>query len=218
MPQIANLPVFPLQLVLFPNERLPLHIFEERYKELVQYCLDNDSPFGIMLAEDDQVATVGCTAEIDRVIKKYEDGRLDIEVKGVERFEVQEIHQDHAYLSADVELLPEGTPAVDPTLRERVITQHMRLLELAGRTVRPSLYEDTEQLSYVIASNAGLSVEQQQALLIIDRENERLQFLVEHLEEMIPRVEQVESVQKKIRSNGHFKDFPPEDLPPDIDA
>jgi len=84
--------------------------------------------------------------------------------------------------------------------------------------VRPSLYEDTDQLSYVIASNAGLSVEQQQALLVIDRENERLQFLVEHLEEMIPRVEQVESVQKKIRSNGHFKDFPPEDLPPDIDA
>jgi len=213
MSLIANLPVFPLQLVLFPEERLPLHIFEERYKALVQYCLDNDSAFGIMLVEDDDVASVGCTAEIHRVIKRYDDGRLDIEVKGAERFEVQAIHQDHVYLSADVELLPDGDPTVDPGLRERVITQHMRLLELAGRTVRPSLYEDPEHLSYVIASNAGLSVTQQQALLIMDQENDRLAFLADHLEEMIPRVEQVEAVQKKIRSNGHFKDFPPEDLP-----
>ncbi len=213
MPQIANLPVFPLQLVLFPEERLPLHIFEDRYKEMVQYCLDNDSPFGVLLAEGDQVAAVGCTADIDRVLERYEDGRMDIEVIGGERFKVQEIRQDHAYLSADVQLLPDQETDTMHSLRERVITQHMRLLELAGRTVRPSLYEDVDKLSFVIASNAGLTTAQQQKVLMLEEENDRLAYLRDHLEDMIPQVEKMESMQEKIRSNGHFEDFPPEDLP-----
>jgi ATP-dependent Lon protease len=208
---IDSLPLFPLNLVLYPGERLPLHIFEERYKELTQYCLDHDVPFGILRTEDDTLADVGTTARIQEVVSRYQDGRLDIAVEGTERFRLREIHDEKSYYTGDVVLLKEAAPDPDLDLRERAITQHMKLLELAGRTVRPDLYKDVEFLSYVLARNAALSGTQKQELLELDSEAARIRYLIDHFESLIPQVEQKEDVQRRIRSNGHFKDFPPEE-------
>jgi ATP-dependent Lon protease len=210
MASIDSLPLFPLNLVLYPNEQLPLHIFEERYKDLTQYCLEHDVPFGIVRSENDTLAEIGTTARIQRVVNRYEDGRLDIAVRGEERFRLLEIHEEKSYYTADVSLLEEEDEALDPSLKERAITQHMKLLELAGRTVRPDLYKDVEHLSYVLARNAVLDGEQKQEVLKRSSENERIQYLIRHFEALIPRVEQKEDVSRRIRSNGHFKDFPPE--------
>lgn len=212
MPEIANLPIFPLSLVLHPQEQVPLHIFEERYKELVQFCTENDSPFGVLLAEDEDVAEVGCTARIERILQRYEDGRMDILVVGEERFRIRRIHRQKPYLSADVEIMEEQEAAQEADVRERVITQHMRLLELVGEQVRPSLYENVERLSFVISPRAGLDPEQKQQLLEMNTERERLAYLAKHMEQLIPRVERMEEVRRKVQSNGHFPDFPPENL------
>jgi len=209
---IDSLPLFPLNLVLYPGERLPLHIFEERYKDLTQYCLDHDVPFGIVQAEDDRVADVGTTARIEEVVTRYEDGRLDIAVEGEERFRLLEVYDEKSYYTGDVVLLEDEETEVDLNLKERVITQHMKLLELAGRTVRPDLYKDVDTLSYVLARNAALDEDQKQELLELTSENERVQYLIRHFESLIPRVEQKEDVHRRIRSNGHFKDFPPEEV------
>jgi ATP-dependent Lon protease len=88
----------------------------------------------------------------------------------------------------------------------------MKLLELAGRTVRPTLYENVAQLSFVLAQNAGLDTSQKQKVLELSGENERIRYLIQHFESLIPRVEQQEDVRRRIRSNGHFKDFPPESV------
>jgi len=82
------LPIFPLELVLLPGVPLPLHIFEPRYKEMIAECLEQKKPFGVVRASSDGVAEIGCTAEIMSVTKKYDDGRMDILTRGVERFEV----------------------------------------------------------------------------------------------------------------------------------
>ena len=211
MASIDSLPLFPLNLVLYPNEQLPLHIFEERYKDLTQYCLDHEVPFGIIRSDDDTLAEVGTTARIQQVVNRYEDGRLDIAVQGEERFELLELHDDKSYYTADVALLEDGEEGIDLDLKVRAITQHMKLLELAGRTVRPELYEDVDKLSYVLARNAVLDEEQKQELLERSSENERIQYLIHHFEALIPRVEQKEDVNRRIRSNGHFRDFPPEE-------
>ena len=211
MASIDSLPLFPLNLVLYPNEQLPLHIFEERYKDLTQYCLDHEVPFGIVRSDDDTLAEVGTTARIQRVVNRYEDGRLDIAVQGEERFKLLELHDDKSYYTADVTLLEDGEEGIDLDLKERAITQHMKLLELAGRTVRPELYEDVDKLSYVLARNAVLDGEQKQELLERSSENERIEYLIRHFEALIPRVEQKEDVNRRIRSNGHFRDFPPEE-------
>lgn len=212
MASIDSLPLFPLDLVLYPNERLPLHVFEERYKDLSRYCLDHDVPFGVIRSEDDSLADVGTTARIEEVVNRYDDGRLDIAVQGEERFRVLAVHEEKSYKTADVSLLEDEDERLDLDLKERVITQHMKLLELAGRTVRPDLYENVEYLSYVLAQNAALDAEQKQELLEQASENERIRYLIDHFESLIPRVEEKEDVNRRIRSNGHFKDFPPEEV------
>jgi len=212
MPSIQSLPLFPLGLALYPNERLPLHIFEERYKDLTQYCLENDAPFGIVFSEEGELATTGSTARIREVVNRYADGRMDIMVEGEHRFRWSQLYEEKSYITADANVIAEEDTDVDLSLKERVITQHMKLLELAGRTVRPSLYENVDYLSFVLAQNAGLDTPQKQSVLELDTENDRIEYLIHHFEELIPRIEQREDVQRRIRSNGHFKDFPPEEV------
>ena len=213
MDSIDSLPLFPLSLVLYPGEQLSLHIFEERYKALTAYCLEHDVSFGIIRADDEEWAEVGTTARIAHIVKEYDDGRSDIVVRGEERFRVDTVRDDQAsYYTADVALLEDEDTTVDLDLKERVITQHMKLLELAGRTVRPDLYEDVDRLSFVLAQNAALDGAQKQELLELQTENERIRYLIHHFESIIPRIEQQEGVQRRIRSNGHFKDFPPEEV------
>jgi len=212
MNSIDALPLFPLSLVLYPGEQLSLHIFEERYKDLTGYCLEHEVPFGIVRAEDQEWADVGTTARIEQVVRRYEDGRMDIVVRGEERFRIQDVHDRLSYYTADVALLEDEDAAVDLELKERVITQHMKLLELAGRTVRPDLYENVDRLSFVLAQNSALDGERKQELLEYTTENERIRYLIHHFESIIPRIEQQEGVKRRIRSNGHFKDFPPEEV------
>ncbi len=214
---LKRLPLFPLGLVLYPEERLPLHIFEPRYKEMTEGCLSSDSPFGIVFFDEGKMARVGCTARITHVLERYEDGRMDLLVGGETRFEVIDVFDDEPYLTADVHLIDEPEEPPQQDILERVITQHMRLLELAGRTVRPSLYENQVLLSYVIAPNAGLTPQQKQEILEIRAENKRIDYLIGHFESLIPKVERMDELRRRIQSNGHFKDFPPEELDPDED-
>ena len=202
--RIERLPLFPLEVVLYPGEQLPLHIFEPRYRRLVTRCLEEDRPFGIVLAEAGKLAQVGSLARITRVLARYGDGRMDILVTGEDRFRIVQLYSDEPYLTADVERIVEPWEVPERALRERLITQHMRLLELVGRTVRPALYENVRYLSYVIAPNAGLTVQQQQEVLELLTENERVAYLVSHLERLLPQVEQLEAVRRRVQSNGHF--------------
>src|SRR5947208_1422620 len=96
------LPLFPLDVVLLPGAPLPLHIFEPRYKEMISECLKQKSVFGVVRAQEQSVADVGCTAEILTVTKEYEDGRLDIVTQGVSRFEVMQVNDERSFLRAEV--------------------------------------------------------------------------------------------------------------------
>ncbi len=177
---------------------------------MIADCLEQQSAFGIVLNSDGVMATVGCSVTISKRIKNNDDGTLDIVVKGIQKFQLNEIYEDRPYLRCQPTWLTEDRDDVQTELLERVITQHMRLLELAGRTVRPSLYQDVDYISYVIARNAGLEVRQKQSLLELLSENDRIKYLIDHLGAFIPKVERVESLRKKVQSNGHFQDFPPE--------
>ena len=99
---VSLLPLFPLDVVLFPGTPLPLHIFEPRYREMIAECLDRKKSFGVVRAKEEGVAEIGCTAEIITVTKKYPDGRLDIVTEGRERFEVIQVTQERSFLQAEV--------------------------------------------------------------------------------------------------------------------
>ncbi len=206
-----DLPLFPLDVVLYPGEALPLHIFEPRYREMVARCLRHDEPFGLVLAiPGGGVASVGCTARIERILERHPDGRIDLIARGEQRVEIEQLHEVHAYLSAAARPLPEPDVPADVPMRERVVALHIRLVEVAGRSVRMSLYA-TPTVSYAIAHNAGLDTSQKQTVLELPDETARLAYLAEHLETLLVRVEQIEEVRRKVRSNGHFRDFLPGD-------
>lgn len=207
---METLPLFPLEIVLYPEEVLPLHIFEDRFKALVARVVEKDIPFGVVLQVDGTLKEVGCTARVSKITETFDDGSSNIIVTGQERFRITEVHHVNAWMSADVEPVLDLKTSPKAALVDRLVAQHIKLLELAGRTPSPSLYEDRSRLSFFVAHNAGLTLEQKQDVLEIRAESMRVEYLIAHLERFIPAVEEAEHVRQKVRSNGHFKDFPPE--------
>ena len=207
-----RLPLFPLGVVLLPGEPVPLHIFEPRYKEMVRDCIDGDRPFGIVYASEERVADVGCTARIERVAARYDDGRLDIVAVGEQRFRVDEIHRDLAYLSADVEAVEDAAADDDAGARQAAIARHMKLLELAGGEPTPLRYDQAIPVSFVIGRNAGLDLADKQRLLEMDREAARIRFLSEHLGELLVRLEKAREFRDLARGDGHADGMPDLDL------
>ena len=203
-----RLPLFPLGLVLLPGEPVPLHIFEPRYKEMVRLCIDGDRPFGIVYASESRLAGVGCTARIERVAARYDDGRLDIVAVGEARFAVDEIHRDLDFLSADVSPVEDADPADDLRARRTAIARHLKLLELAGEEPDPQRYELGLPVSYVIGRNAGLDLDDKQALLEMPREADRIRYLSRHLGRLLVRLRKAREFRDLARGDGHADGFP----------
>ena len=129
----ALIPLFPLDVVLFPGVPLPLHIFEPRYKEMIGECLAQNRTFGVVRALEQGLAEVGCTAEIVTVVKKYADGRLDLVTEGRQRFELLSVNQDRSYLQGEVLMIEDepGSPSLVDTAR--AIQLHAQLIAAIRR-------------------------------------------------------------------------------------
>src|SRR5207245_8776938 len=125
------LPLFPLDLVLLPGVPVPLHIFEPRYKEMITECLDQNQHFGIVRAKEEELAKIGCTAEILNVLKKYPDGRMNILAEGQKRFEILQINQERAFLQADVFYLEDEADPPASAALDKAIRLHDEIMALA---------------------------------------------------------------------------------------
>ena len=181
------LPIFPLELVLLPGVPLPLHIFEPRYKEMIAECLEQKKPFGVVRASSDGVADIGCTAEIMSVTKKYDDGRMDILTRGVERFEVIEVNQDRSFLQAEIAVVQDedepGKPAAE--IVTQAVSLHAEIAKLAG--AEPSgPDEHAGNLSFLLAGSLPLDLDFKQNLLATLSEAKRLEAVVGYLEAILP--------------------------------
>jgi Lon protease-like protein len=183
------LPIFPLELVLLPGVPLPLHIFEPRYKEMIAECLEQKKPFGIVRASSDGVADIGCTAEIMSVIKKYDDGRMDILTRGVERFEVIEVNEDRSFLQAEISVVQDededepGRPAAE--MVTQAVRLHAEIAKLAG--AEPSGPDERAgKLSFLLAGSLPLDLDFKQNLLSTLSEAKRLEAVIGYLEAILP--------------------------------
>ena len=181
------LPIFPLELVLLPGVPLPLHIFEPRYKEMIAECLEQKKPFGVVRASSDGVADIGCTAEIMSVTKKYDDGRMDILTRGVERFEVIQVNEDRSFLQAEISVVQDedepGKPATETVTQ--AVRLHAEIAKLAG--AEPSgPDEHAGNLSFLLAGSLPLDLDFKQSLLSTLSEAKRLEAVVGYLEAILP--------------------------------
>ena len=205
-----QIPIFPLSLVIFPNSRYPLHIFEERYKILINKCLANESGFGIVSRIGDIISEVGVYVEVANVTKIYDSGELDIVVSGKWRFKREnlEMHPDGYYLS-DVKKVTDRETEDDVNHNLYFALKHrvQEMLKMVNFDVGQGFWEALEKTkfkSFKIAEKSGLSILQQQELLTIPSENKRLSYLLEHFEKLEEKIEQNKAMKEIVLGDGYL--------------
>jgi Lon protease-like protein len=199
---VPLLPLFPLEIVVFPGAPLPLHIFEPRYKEMISECLAQDRPFGVVRAKESALAVIGCSATIVTVIKKYEDGRLDIAAEGVRRFEIIQVNQERSFLQAEVAFFEDELSTVNKSATDTVIDLHEQLFAVLGQTVE--VERNAAFLSYHLAQELPVDLDFKQTLLEMKSEAERIETLTEYYRATIPKIEMSLRVRQQASGNGHI--------------
>lgn len=198
MPLLA---LFPLELVLLPGVKLPLHIFEPRYKEMIGECLEQKKQFGVVRAHEEGIAETGCTAEILQVVKRHEDGKLDIMTIGRRRFEIVEVNHDRSFLQAEVLFVEDEPGASTKDQVERALALHGEIMAVAGD--ESELDRSAPQLSYQLAGSLPIDLDFKQTLLGIRSESERLAGLIEFFEAILPKLKKAQRRREKAGGNGH---------------
>ena len=211
------IPLFPLSIVVFPGQPVPLHIFEERYKEMIADCESAPSgeygPFGISLAsEGKKVESIGCTVVIDEIGQKYPDGSFDIVGTGRRRYLTRETYGDRAYATARVEYFDDDEEEEDTALVSALGERLSQLAELVSGSVegdsagQPAEPDENaigpQQGSFAIAARSVPDAGKRQQLLEMTSENSRLQFLIDHLDGILPALRSRIEEQRRAKSNG----------------
>jgi Lon protease-like protein len=211
---MADIPLFPLNVVLMPGTPMPLHIFEERYKQMVNECLESGSEFGMVLADESGTRKVGCTARIVELVRRYEDGRILIMVEGSRRFRLNGIMTGKPYYVGEVEYMEDDAPEEDVTaLAEECVALLERVVEVAtGGSVDIEVEPPYRNLSFAIAGRIDFELDTRQEVLELTTEKERLTKVKALLEEATVRLERERRAQKLAQANGHVrKDWSPAD-------
>ena len=200
--------LFPLKIVLFPEAVIPLHIFEERYKKLINYSFSNKNSFGINLKSGVIVEKVGCITEVSDIVKNFDDGRLDILVKGIGRFKINEYSLgDEGYFIAKYHEYRDLEDSANPELLKSCSEIFNQIADSIKTVTIDKLYPNKIDLnfpSYYIGQKAGLTLIQRQLLLEMRSETQRLTYLLDHLQKTLPMVKEAEFVSQLIKNDGYY--------------
>jgi Lon protease-like protein len=209
MLQEITIPLFPLGLVLMPQLLLPLHIFEERYKLMISECLNEHKEFGIVFFNGSEICNIGCTARILRVLKRYDDGRMDIGTKGDKRFIIHELNEEKPYLQARVEYFDDVIEPQKDELRSLAQKGISLLKQLDKLSHNQDTYRDVDigdlkSISFLIAGSEGFTYEEKQKFLEMTSTYQRLSKAVASLENLIQRMKLTAKIKKIIEGNGQI--------------
>lgn len=185
--------LFPLDVVLFPGELLPLHIFEPRYRRMVRECLDAKAPFGMLLALPNGIARVGCSAEILEVTKRYDDGRMDILAIGRDPYRVLDLFTDDPLLAGAVDYLEDEDSLLDPQSRAKLVELYEVCYTLLFTGMPPDLSRSPHSsLSFAIAGTLPLDLLCKQQILELRSEAERQDRLLRYLREWALHLQKID--------------------------
>jgi Lon protease-like protein len=202
---VREFPLFPLGLVALPGEMIPLHIFEERYKAMMEECLGSDSEFGIVWLSDEGLREVGCACEIDQVLERMDDGRINLVARGTRPFRVLERQGHLPYPAGVIEWVDDRPDTPSPELRRGAHEAYAELVRLA--TDRdPSAEELDGMTAYAMAATVDFGLPAKQGLLDLRSESARLRLVTRLFRAAVKRLEFVDRAQERARSNGkvHF--------------
>lgn len=203
--QDGLLPLFPLQVVLLPGGHLPLHIFEERYKEMIQEILRDREEFGVVMASEKGIVSTGCTATVDTVLRNYPDGRMDILTRGRRRFEIERLNDERSFLRGQVEFFDDDVEApIEATVRASAIEGFNEFQKLAANDVLDPARASDPQLSFRLAQAVN-DLTFRQLLLISRSEADRIQRLAEFFPAHLARERHTRRIKDAAPRNGHGK-------------
>lgn len=208
------IPIFPLAIVIYPMEKLHLHIFEPRYKQLIKECMEAKKPFGIPTVLNNRLQDMGTLVEVTEIVNEYENGEMDINTQGIKIFRTLEVIKkvpEKLYSGAIVNYpnnkMEDGNPKLMQSVVNGVKEVH-RLLNITKDFKKP----ESELQSYDVAHHAGLSVEEEYEFLGLMHELQRQEYLKRHLQKVLPMLMEMEQLKKKVKLNGHFRNLSPLDL------
>ena len=203
------IPVFPLGIVVYPGETVNLHIFEPRYKQLINECYGEAKPFGIPTVIDNRLSEMGTLVKITELVKVHESGEMDIRTQGLRVFRVLELIRsvpDKLFSGAIVNYPDNIEGPGKRDLMQRVVNalrELHRMLNIEKNFQKP----DEELASYDIAHHIGLSLEQEYELLGLLREEQRQEYIKRHLGKVLPVIAEMETLKERVKLNGHFKNL-----------
>jgi Lon protease-like protein len=202
------IPIFPLGIVVFPGEKLNLHIFEPRYRQLIAECHAQKKPFGIPAVLENKVQELGTLVELTEVKKVYDDGKMDISTRGIKVFRTLEIIKqvpDKLYSGAIVSYPDDVDDGSNAILQKVVsgIKELHKLLEVNKDFKKP----EEELKAFDLAHHIGLNLQEEYELLGLFRELQRQEYLKRHLSKVVPLLSEMEALKEKVKLNGHFKNL-----------
>ncbi|MFN8576217.1 MAG: LON peptidase substrate-binding domain-containing protein [Candidatus Sericytochromatia bacterium] len=204
-----NFPLFPLGIVLLPGMITPLHIFEERYKQMINRCIENKESFGIVYYSGNKMHEKGCTAEIVGVINKNSNGTMDILIEGKERFNIEATNSNELYLQGDITIFDDEYELSGNDLeisRVQGIKLLKEVLDIYGNGMENIIFDDfdAKTVSFLITSNSAFTMDEKQSFLEMINTKERIEKAVKSLNVLVERIKSAKEIEKIIQSNGYL--------------
>ena len=202
------IPIFPLGIVVYPGEQLNLHIFEPRYKQLINESYESKKPFGIPAVVDEKINEMGTLVQVKEISQVYDDGKMDIKTEGLQIFRMLEMIYDlpDKLYSGAIVNYPDNKEKGNRTLMQGIvkgIRELHKLLKIEKIFAKP----DDELGTYDVAHHAGLTLQEEYELLELLHEGQRQEYLKRHLIKVIPMLAEMELLKEKVKLNGHFKNL-----------
>jgi Lon protease-like protein len=200
----SEFPLFPLGIVALPTELIPLHIFEQRYKTMMNECLESEREFGIVWLSDDALRTIGCAARIEQVLERMDAGRMNLVARGTRPLRVIERQGHLAYPAGVIEFIDDKDEELDPELARAAHHAYAELVERATER-KPDEQEIGGMGAYAMAATVEFGLDAKQGLLDLRSENARLRLVTRLLRAALKRLEMVDRAQERARSNGKVR-------------
>jgi Lon protease-like protein len=200
----SDFPLFPLGLVALPGELIPLHIFEERYKTMINECLEQEREFGIVWLADDGLREIGCACEVDQVLERADDGRINLVARGTRPFRVIERQGHLPYPAGLIEFVDDRQDEIDQELLGAARAAYADLVERATDS-EPEAGALEEMGAYEMAATVDFGLDAKQGLLDLRSENARLRLVARLFRAAIKRLDFVDRAQARARSNGKVR-------------
>jgi uncharacterized protein len=202
------IPIFPLGIVVYPGEKLNLHIFEPRYKQLITECNEQKKPFGIPSVINDKVTELGTLVQVVEISKVYDDGKMDIKTEGLKVFRILEVIKElpEKLYSGAIVNYPDNVEQGNRLMMQKLVAAIKELHSLLN--VEKKFAKPEDQLgTYDLAHHAGMSLTEEYELLELMNELQRQEYLKRHLAKVVPVMAEMEALKAKIKLNGHFKNL-----------